>query len=161
MHTLLLHQTTRRRSFYSHSEPGSYSSILNAHLIIFLTGLQNYKIVHLEGSPQGPSFSFVSDSALAPFVFAFGVDVFVSFAVSLFSVPVCPAFSPASPFVEPSSQKLTLLTAFPNDSPWMVASSSSRAVGWREPSAALKVPAPHGEPPRISLRFARTGKEVL
>jgi hypothetical protein len=78
------------------------------------TDLQNYKIVHFEGKPQGPSLSFVSGSAVAPFVVALGVDVCVFFSVSV----VFSSFAPVAPFVGvPSSQKLTLLTAFPNDSP--------------------------------------------
>jgi hypothetical protein len=38
----------------------------------------------------------------------------------------------------PSSQKLTRLMWFPKASPWIVASSSSRALGWRDPSAPLE-----------------------
>jgi len=68
---------------------------------------------HLEGSPQGPSLSLGSGIALAPFASAGFVDFWVFFAlVSAFTS------SPfAVPFVGPSSQKLTLLTAFPKDSP--------------------------------------------
>lgn len=36
----------------------------------------------------------------------------------------------------------------------MVANSSSRGEGWREPSLEAKVPAPHGEPPWTWLRSA-------
>jgi len=84
------------------------------------TNLQSYRIVHFEGKPQGPSLSFVSGSAVAPFVFALGVDDWVFFAVSLiFSVFAgVSSFAPAAPLAGvPSSQKLTLLTVFPNDSP--------------------------------------------
>jgi len=91
-----------------------------------------HKIEHLAGKPQGPSLSFVSGSSLVPFVFVFGVAwVFCCFVVLS---PFC-ATAAASDFEEPSSQNETLETCLPKVSPWIVASSSSRAVGWRDPSA--------------------------
>ena len=96
-----------------------------------------------------------------PFVFVFGFGwVFCSFSAAA-------AVSDFVPFAEePSSQNETFRMCLPKVSPWMVASSSSRAVGERDPSAAweevswfvqrfwglltAKVPAPHGEPPRTS-----------
>jgi len=38
---------------------------------------------------------------------------------------------------------------------------SSRGVGWREPSPAEKVPAPQGEPPWTSSRFASWAASML
>jgi len=110
-----------------------------------------YKMLHLLGSPQGPSSSFASGCSFDPLLIFLVAGASVLFVIPLFS-----AFATASDFAPPpldvplegpSSQKLTLEMAFPKDSPCVVAISSSKAVGWRDPSAEAKVPAPHGEPP--------------
>ena len=121
----------------------------------------SYKIAHLLGNPQGPSLSFSSFFFSPPFSF-FTVFVFCSWVffvvVAPFSAALTSSFTPSLPC---SHAKLTDATFLPNCSPWMVASSSSRGVGWREPSAPAKVPAPHGEPPWTSERLVSCGKVCL
>jgi hypothetical protein len=89
-----------------------------------------HKIEHLAGKPQGPSLSFASGSPLVPFVFVFGFCwVFCSF----FATAAVSDFVPLAE--EPSSQNETFRMCLPKVSPWIVASSSSRAEGERDPSA--------------------------
>ena len=111
----------------------------------------DYKIEHFEGRPQGPSLSFASSSSLALLVSAPGNDGWF--------IPLPPSWAR---FVGSLSQKLTLLIAVPKLSPWMVASSSSKALGWRDPSAAYNMVsrsstrgwgrATHGESPSTPRR---------
>jgi len=74
-------------------------------LVHFSKTLLSYKIEHFDGSPQGPSFSVVSDSVLG---FTLGADVFDVFLVDPFSALLVGTFAvvATAPFVEPSSQKL-------------------------------------------------------
>lgn len=96
-----------------------------------------HKIEHLAGSPHGPSLSFFSTVGFSFTALALFWVLLVSFAF--------PFVFAASAFLGPSSHaKLTFLTVSPNFSPWMVATSSSRADGVRDPSEPAKVPAPLG-----------------
>lgn len=96
-----------------------------------------YRIEHLLGRPQGPSdFSLTSGRTFAGPLFA--VLVPSSFGC-VFCTPIssfAPSpFSSVAPLDGPYSHaKLTLLTAFPNDSPCIVAISNSNALGMRDPS---------------------------
>jgi hypothetical protein len=94
-------------------------------LLIHLWEPCNHRIEHLDGKPQGPPFSFTSDCPSALIVFVFGFVWVFCWVVPLFSF-----FA--------TSQNETFLIWFPKVSPWIVASSSSRAEGWRDPSAALE-----------------------
>jgi len=47
--------------------------------------MDDYKMLHLLGNPQGPSFSFNSDCALAPFALALGVGIELGSVVPLLS----------------------------------------------------------------------------
>lgn len=121
----------------------------------------SYKIAHLLGKPHGPSLSF-SSLAVAPFsFFVVVVPSWVFFAVAPFPLPFSAA-AVTSPSLAPSlpcsHAKETVEIFLPNCSPWMVASSNSRGVGWREPSAPANVPAPQGEPPWTSFRLVSRGK---
>lgn len=136
----------------------------NANISSFTTALLttlNHEIVQLL---HNPSLSFS---------LCFGVFESSGPDVSCLSL----AFTPLPRFTSvgvPSSQNVTLLMALPKDSPWIVAISSSRGLGWRDPSApctfssvrisntidnqvlrlTAKAPAPQGEPPWTSERLA-------
>jgi len=146
----------------------------------------NHKMTHFFGSPHGPlSSSFLSSVcngwvgfvvlgagvvlgavAVASFFaagsavplevtasYADGFSVFAPFAV------VAAATGSAS-FAPPSSQKLTFLTVSKKLLPWMRAISSSFSVGCLEPSPPANVPAPHGLPPRTSVKSAKRANDV-
>jgi hypothetical protein len=78
------------------------------------SSLLNYKIVHLEGSPQGPSLSF--SNSTTPLTFVFGCGEPFAFSAFALSFPPLPCET-VTTFLVPSSQKLTLLMAVPKDSP--------------------------------------------
>jgi len=161
----LLHTTVTSSGFNAHlTNQARFNT--NQHVLASSKVLPYHKIEHFEGNPQGPSFSFASGCAASVFCFGAEVWVFGAVPLALFSAfPTAASFVATTPFaapsLEPFSQKLTLLMAVPKLSPWMVASSSSVEVGWRDPSAPEKVPAPQGLPPRTSLTFAKIGKVVL
>lgn len=90
-------------------------------------------MTHFTGRPQKPSFSFSSLSGIGSGFGADGVDVLVgaTLAADFFSLLPC------------SHEERVSAKAWP----WVVAILSSSSVGWREPSAPAKEPAPQGEPP--------------
>jgi len=86
-----------------------------------------YSIEHLEGSPHGPCFSSICVSGCS-LALDFVVEVF--FAPSSCSFPLTAAVPSPSVVLGPSSHaKLTLEIMVPKLSPWIVATSSSKAVG--------------------------------
>lgn len=137
-----------------------------------------YKMTQFLGRPQGP-LSFAAGSSVSICAVGFGVafgvavgPVDASFAgpdPAPFVVAPAAAIAPApsSFFLEPSlvvpssQSKLTLLMAFQKSSPCCFAIVISVAEGCLLPSAPAKVPAPHGEPPRASVRAAWYWKVVL
>ena len=82
-----------------------------------------YNIEHLEGSPHGPCFSSVSSFVLDFSVVIFFAPLFCSF-VRAAAVPL-----PLAVWGPSSQAKLTLETALPKLSPWIVATSSSKGEG--------------------------------
>ena len=103
-----------------------------------------YRIEHLPGSPHGPSLTSgrtFAEPLFVPLVTPFFVCVLpvisLSPSVAFFTPSPSPlAAPPGGPY---SHAKLTLLTAFPNDSPWIVAISNSSALGCRDPSPPYRV----------------------
>lgn len=95
-----------------------------------------YRMVHF--NPHNPSLSFESVSCFVAFVVF--VLVFLGALSPTTASPFSSSFALSFPIsffsVVPSSQKLTLLTISPKVWPWMVASSISFALGWRDPSEA-------------------------
>lgn len=117
-----------------------------------------YRMTQFLGNPQGPLSGLSSVSGFVFVLFWARVSFFPSAAAVAVPVPAAGAAAVSSffsPLALPSSHaapKLTLLTWSQNPLPWAVASSISRALGWRLPSPDAKVPAPQGEPPRTSSR---------
>lgn len=128
----------------------SFFVIFSSFFFVF-----RYKITHLGGNPHGPPLLLRSFFAAAPSPFV-GAGLSPPPSSSFFAAAGASFPSPSCSQLLPDEENFT--TAFQNSSPWMRATSSSLAVGWREPSAPAKVPAPQALPPWISVRSVSWAK---
>lgn len=104
-----------------------------------------YRTTHPLGNPQGPPFSSLSSSSRGLFTVVSGLagSLLAATEESTATAEVATG-SEVEGFsgVGVASQFQCFFMYSAKSLPWDLATPSSRAVGWREPSPAEKVPAP-------------------